>query len=150
MIIVRMRVHATCVLIVTKPDASAANNQKRELSIVETDCSTSSGVSSVAAVVLRCKVMATTPTNTFSTAATAIVLRTPSNGSNTNPATSVPSIAPTKLHAYSLVIAFESLAGKRTSAAASTGRVAPINVVGISRTKPDSVKRHKLKLKYPG
>src|SRR5215217_5801465 len=98
MIIVRMRVQETCVLIVTKPEASAAKSQK--LLDVEIDRSTwTTGASFTAVdIVLRCKEIATTPTTILSTAATAIVLRTPSNGSSTNPATSVPRIAPARLH----------------------------------------------------
>ena len=38
----------------------------------------------------------------------------------------------------------------RINAAASTGSVAPINVVGTSSTMPESRKRQRLKLKYPG
>ena len=50
-------------------------------------------------VVLRCKTIAATPTITFIVAVTLIVVRTPSTGSKTNPAATVPIIAPARLNA---------------------------------------------------
>ena len=45
------------------------------------------------------RTIAITPTRTLIAAATAIVVRTPSAGSNTKPAARVPRIAPARLHA---------------------------------------------------
>src|SRR6185436_9264047 len=149
MTIVRTRVHETCVPIVTKPETSAAKNQNPPPSSTTTESSTFTATF-VCDCALRCKRIAITPTIILSEAATAIVVRTPSHGSNTNPAASVPRIAPARLHAYSLVTEFESLPEDRTSAAASTGNVAPINVVGTSNTTLESAKRQRLKVKYPG
>src|SRR5215510_2837350 len=149
MIIVSTRVHETCVPIVTKPATSAAKNQNPRPSIIESSAAISVATSTFDWA-LRCKKIAITPTMIFSAAATAIVVRTPSHGSNTNPAASVPRIAPARLHAYSLVTEFESLPDDLTIATARTGNVAPINVVGTSRTTPERKKRQRLKVKYPG
>src|SRR6185295_9542093 len=149
MIIVRTRVHETCVPIVTKPDTSAAKNQNPRSSSAATEFSTST-TGSVCDCALRCKKIAITPTIILSVAATAIVVRTPSVGSNTNPAASVPRIAPARLHAYNRVTEFESRSDDRKRAAASTGNVAPIKVVGTSNTALERTKRQRLKLKYPG
>src|SRR5689334_734215 len=141
--IVRMRVHDTCVLIVTNPDASAAKYQNVFLSVsVVTAGSTAAG-----SIDCRCKLIAITPTTRLIAAAMMIVVRTPNDGSNTNPAASVPTIAPTRLHAYNRVTAVEP---RCTSAADNTGNVAPINVVGASNIKQDNTNRHRLNAKNPG
>src|SRR5262249_16526217 len=98
MIIVSTRVHATCVLIVTKPDAKATSNHNDEL---PNSTFWGAGVTLFTdgpTRVRRWRVKAIKPTMILITAAMTIVARTPNDGNNTNPAMSVPRIAPARLH----------------------------------------------------
>src|SRR5687768_3672022 len=73
--------------------------------------------------------------------------RTPSDGNKTKPAKRLPPIAPMRFLVYSRVIAELATASDLNTAADNTGKVAPINVVGIKSTSDDKTKRNKLKTK---
>src|SRR5437773_1844042 len=133
-----MRDHTICMLMVTKPEMTAQVSQNVapvavtlagvEINSPLTLCATLSRL-----VAFESTRSATTPIRTFVVAAIQIVARTPKVGSRKNPAAIVPAIAPARLHAYNVLIAFFR-AWLAPTALASTGSVAPINAVGIRRT----------------
>ena len=106
--IVRSRVQATWVLIVTKPETAAAANHRRTVSeffSVGTDGGISSAeeisIDAVADRVdfdIRSIAIATIPIAAFIPAATRIVFLMPRDGNKMNPAARAPITAPERLH----------------------------------------------------
>src|ERR1043165_5567161 len=150
MIIVSIRVQATCVVIVTKPDANAHIDQN-VFPVTSPELSTiSSTAVSISILVRRSAITAVTPMRVLMAAAMKIVLRTPKIGRSTNPATNVPKIAPARLQAYSFVTERESCPSELSKAEDRTGNVAPMRVVGRSSNKHDKTNRQTLNIKKPG